>query len=86
MSQASDSREDSNGANGLGVDAQRVGEPAEDSELIMYLEPDQLVSETFRPVATAVLGRRAVIGLWALRIFVILVSLMVIYTFIARLH
>jgi hypothetical protein len=59
---------------------------AEEEEMIMHLERDQLVSETLRPVPPAVLGRRAVLGLWALRVFAILVSLMVIYTFVARLH
>ncbi len=60
-------------------------EPAEEP-LIMHLERDQLVAETFRPVSPAALGRRAVLGLWALRIFAVLVSVMVIYTFVARLH
>jgi hypothetical protein len=86
MSHPTDTREDRSGAPWPDVDPEHVGEPAADSELIMYLEPDQLVAETFRPVAPARLGRRAVIGLWALRIFVILVSLMVIYTFFARLR
>lgn len=54
--------------------------------LINHLERDQLVSETFRPVPPARLGQRAVIGLWMLRVFVVLVSAMVVYTFIARLH
>jgi hypothetical protein len=54
-------------------------------ELIMYLEPDQFVAETSRPVPRARLSARATAGLWALRVFVVLVSLMVIYTFIAQL-
>jgi hypothetical protein len=58
---------------------------AED-ELIEYLEPDQLVVETFRPVPRATLPREVARGLWALRVFVVLVSLMVIYAFIVRLH
>jgi hypothetical protein len=65
-----------------------AGEPERDEpeqELIEYLEPDQLVAETFRPVARAVLTRNVAVGLWALRVFVVLVSLMVIYTFIASL-
>jgi hypothetical protein len=33
-----------------------------------------------------VLGARAVAALWALRVFVVLVSLMVIYTFIDQLR
>jgi hypothetical protein len=53
--------------------------------LIMHLEPDQLVLETLRPVARAQLGRRTLLALWALRIFSIILSLMVIYTFIERL-
>jgi hypothetical protein len=61
-------------------------ERAEADELVMHLERDQLVAETSRPVPAAVLGRRAVLGLWALRVFAILVSAMVVYTFIARLH
>jgi hypothetical protein len=54
-------------------------------ELIMDLERDQFVAETSRPVAPAPLGARASAGLWALRVFVVLVSLMVIYTFIYQL-
>jgi hypothetical protein len=57
-----------------------------EDELIMYLEPDQFVAETSRPVARAQLSTRAVAGLWALRVFVVLVSLMVIYTFIEQLR
>ncbi len=60
--------------------------PHPEQELIMHLEPDQLVNETFRPVPRAVLGRGAVFGLWALRIFCVSVSAMVLYTFIDRLH
>jgi hypothetical protein len=61
-------------------------EPPEEQELIAYLEPDQLVAETFRPVTRAILTRNAAVVLWALRVFVVLVSLMVIYTFVVRLH
>ncbi len=57
-----------------------------DDELIMDLERDQFVAETSRPVARASLGRRTIIALWALRVFVVLVSLMVIYTFIYQLQ
>jgi len=55
-------------------------------QLIAHLERDQLVAETFRPVAPARLSRRVRAGLWALRVFVVIVGAMVIYTFIARLH
>jgi hypothetical protein len=57
-----------------------------EDELIMHLERDQFVAETSRPVPQAALSSRAVAGLWALRVFVVLVSLMVIYTFVEQLH
>jgi hypothetical protein len=57
-----------------------------EAEQVMHLEPGQLVAETSRPVPRAALTARAAAGLWALRVFVVLVSLMVIYTFIDQLH
>ncbi len=57
-----------------------------EDELIMHLERDQFVVETSRPVPPATLSSRAIAGLWALRVFVVLVSLMVIYTFVDQLH
>jgi hypothetical protein len=68
------------------TDRHKPAEPSEDEELVMYLERDQLVSDRSKPVARASLGRRATQALWALRIFVVVVSFMVIYTFIAQLH
>jgi hypothetical protein len=53
---------------------------------VTFLELGQLVAETSRPVPRAALSTRAAAGLWALRIFVVLVSLMVIYTFVVQLH
>ena len=85
MSAADDRPEDA-GATSTRRDGAAPAEEHREEELIMHLERDQLVAETFRPVPPARLGRRAVIGLWALRTFAVLVSLMVIYTFIARLH
>jgi hypothetical protein len=58
----------------------------DDEELIMHLQRDQLVAATLLPVVPARLGRRALLGLWALRVFAVVVSAMVIYTFIVRLH
>ena len=58
----------------------------EDELIIMHLERDQFVAETSQLVPRAVLSTRVTAGLWALRVFVILVSLMVIYTFIDQLH
>ncbi|MFI5037998.1 MAG: hypothetical protein ACHP93_05915 [Solirubrobacterales bacterium] len=66
------------------LDARRK-EQFED-ELIMDLERDQFVAETSQPVQPAPLSARAGAALWALRVFVILVGLMVIYTFIDQLH
>jgi hypothetical protein len=57
-----------------------------EDELILHLERDQFVAATSQPVPRAALSARASTGLWALRIFVVLVSLMVIYTFIDQLH
>jgi hypothetical protein len=54
-------------------------------ELIAYLETDQLVKERSRAVGRAALSPRARVGLWALRVFTIVVGAMVIYTFISQL-
>lgn len=68
------------------TDAKRLRQGRPEDELIMDLEPDQFVAETSRPVSLAVLSARAKAGLWALRVFVVLVSLMVIYTFFHQLQ
>jgi hypothetical protein len=65
-------------------DPRRRGRAAD--ELFEELERDQLVAETSRPVARAALGRYAAATLWALRVFVMVVGAMVIYTFIVQLH
>ena len=57
-----------------------------EDELIMHLERDQFVAETTRPVPRATLSAHAIAGLWALRVFVVIVSVMVIYTFVDQLH
>lgn len=51
----------------------------------VFLEPGQLTAATRRPVLRAQLGRRATIALWALRVLVIILSAMVIYTFFSQL-
>jgi hypothetical protein len=56
-----------------------------EEELIMHLERDQFVAATSQPVLRAPLGSRATSALWALRVFAVLVSLMVVYTFIQQL-
>ena len=65
-------------------DPRRPGRP--EDELVMHLERDQLVAETSRPVPPAELSPRVRAGLWALRVFVLLVSAMVIYSFFYELH
>jgi hypothetical protein len=59
--------------------------PDDHEELIEYLERDQLVSGTMVPVAPARLSGHARAGLWALRVFAVVVSAMVVYTFVAQL-
>jgi hypothetical protein len=70
---------------GLPEQDRQPGRPGED-EQVMRLDRAQLVAETSRPVPRAALSARAATGLWALRIVAILVSLMVIYTFIDQLR
>jgi len=60
--------------------------PSLDEELVMYLERDQFVSDTSVPVLRAALSRRTRAALWGLRVFVLVVSAMVITTFVASLH
>ena len=56
-----------------------------DEILPNYLEADQLAAETSRPVPRAKLSRKVTFALWALRVFVVLASAMVIYVFISNL-
>jgi len=60
-------------------------EPTDHEELIAYLERDQLVADTSRPVTPADLSPRIRVALWALRVFVVIVSCMVVYTFFHQL-
>jgi hypothetical protein len=68
-----------------GASRQPTREPPDDQELVMFLEPDQLVADKTRPVRRAELSPRATAALWGLRVFVILISAMVIYTFVSQL-
>jgi hypothetical protein len=56
----------------------------DDERLVQFLELDQLVADKARPVPRAPLSGRARAGLWALRVFVLIVSAMVIYTFVSQ--
>jgi hypothetical protein len=60
-------------------------EQLDEEGLVMFLEPDQLVTDKSRPVPRAHLTAQASFWLWALRVFVLVVSAMVIYTFFAQL-
>jgi len=62
-----------------------VSKSTDHDELIMFLERDQLVADTSQPVARAQLSPRANAALWGLRVFVLVVSFMVIYTFVQQL-
>jgi len=59
-----------------------ISESQEDQDF--YLEHDQFVIDKQRPVPRAHLSRRATVALWALRVFVVAVSAMVIYTFVTQ--
>jgi hypothetical protein len=69
-----------------GATRDALHEPTDHEELIMFLERDQLLADTSQPVARARLGAAANIALWGLRVFVLVVSFMVIYTFVHQLR
>lgn len=56
-----------------------------DEELVGALEPDQLVAATSRRLPRYALSRATSFWLWALRIFVMIITLLVVYTFVASL-
>ena len=56
-----------------------------ESQLIESLEPDQLVAAVAKPLPRLQLSRTVRIALWAVRIFVLIISVLVVYTFIAQL-
>jgi hypothetical protein len=57
-----------------------------ESELIEGLEPDQLVESSSVPLPLAQLSRAWRIALWVLRVFSLLITTLVVYTFVANLH
>jgi len=56
-----------------------------ESQLIESLEPDQLVAAVAKPLPRLRLSRPVRIALWAIRIFVVIISVLVVYTFIVQL-
>ncbi len=57
-----------------------------EDERLMNLEREQLVTENSRQLPRAALSTRALAGLWAVRVFVVLIFLMVSYAFIDQLR
>ena len=55
--------------------------PHAEAELIDGLEPDQLVASAAQKLPRMVIGPAGRIGLWVLRVFVLLISVLVAYTF-----
>ncbi len=60
-------------------------EPHGEDELVAGLEPDQVVGSAATPLPRMRVGRAAAFWFWTLRILVLLVSAMVVYTFVANL-
>ncbi len=58
----------------------------EGEQLIMFLEHEQLASDRSIAVPPAQLSRSARAALWLLRIFALIVSFMVVYTFVSQLQ
>lgn len=56
-----------------------------DSHWIGDLEPDQLVADRARPLPPARLRRGTSAGLWVLRVLALVLTAMVIYTFVWQL-
>ena len=56
-----------------------------ESQLIEALEPDQLVAAVAKPLPRLRLTPPVRIALWAVRIFVLIISMLVVYTFVATL-
>lgn len=57
-----------------------------DSELIEGLEPDQLIETSSVPLPLLQLSHPWRIALWALRVFALLITTLVVYTFVAKLR
>lgn len=60
-------------------------DPTPAHELIDGLEPDQLVSATSRPLQRMQLPLKVHIGLWTLRIFLLIMTGLIVYTFVYQL-
>ena len=67
------------------IDLHRLSQGHPDEELLLALEPDQLVAASSVALPRLVLGRTANLALWALRVFVLTISALVVYTFVLSL-
>jgi hypothetical protein len=56
-----------------------------ESELIESLEPDQLVMAVAKPLPRLRLSRPLRIALWGVRVFVMIITVLVVYTFVVKL-
>jgi hypothetical protein len=70
--------------NAAGPHRRREAPPGQEP-LVEYLERDQLVADTSRPVPRRSLGPWERAGLWILRVAFLLLGAMVIYVFVAQL-
>ena len=68
------------------TDTHKLSDGHPDDELLFALEPDQLVAASSRPLPRYVLGSTATLALWALRGFVLIITTLVIFTFVRSLQ
>ena len=72
------------------IEVKKLSEGHPDDELLLALEPDQLVAASSRPLPLPlpryVLGSTATLALWALRGFVLIITTLVIFTFVRSLQ
>jgi hypothetical protein len=68
------------------TEVQKLSDGHPDDELLFALEPDQLVAASSRPLPRYILGRAATLALWALRGFVLIITALVVYTFVRSLR
>jgi hypothetical protein len=68
------------------TDIEKLSHGHPDEELLFAPEPDQLVAASSRPLPRYVLSRAANLALWALRGFVVIITSLVVYTFVLSLR
>ncbi len=68
------------------ADIDKLSQGHPDEELLSALEPDQLVAASSQPLPRYIMGRAANAALWVLRGFVLIITAMVVYTFVVSLR